>query len=135
MLVAEAYVSWGLWVARCPYPDCPMAERYGLRDDGIPGGLRADSFHCSYCGTVCAVKWPKHAAEIERLLAMRPIPATRNWLPGEGLDDLLAENIEHGIIPLGLGADGRLMVTDTEILEGAALLPAPNSRRLALEGS
>jgi hypothetical protein len=134
VLVAQAYVSQSTWVARCPMPDCPAAEHYG-RKDGFLGGLRHDRFLCNYCGLQCAVEWPSFAADIERLLAMRPIPSTRNWLPGETLVDLLGENIEHGVIPPGLGECGRLRVTDTEILEGAALLPGASIRRLSLERS
>lgn len=61
---------------------------------------------------------------IERLLMMRPIPYTRNWLPGETLTDLLAENIEHGIGPSEPGQEmaivGDQITTDS--------LPRPKRR-------
>jgi hypothetical protein len=34
--------------------------------------------------------------EIEAITGMRPLPAQRNWLPGETVDDLRRENGEHG---------------------------------------
>lgn len=41
---------------------------------------------------------PKQAmAEIEQVLAMRPNPANRNWLPTETVLDLILENEAHGI--------------------------------------
>jgi hypothetical protein len=38
-------------------------------------------------------------AGVERLLTFRPDVTTRNWVPGETLHDLLAENVAHGIGP------------------------------------
>lgn len=34
---------------------------------------------------------------IERLLSMRPDELNRNWVPGETLIDLMAENAKHGV--------------------------------------
>jgi hypothetical protein len=33
------------------------------------------------------------------VLMMRPVAATRNWKPGETIDDLLMENAAHGCLP------------------------------------
>jgi hypothetical protein len=49
------------------------------------------------CGEEADVVWPADPAAIEMLLMMRPVPRTRNWLPGESLEDLLGENLAHGI--------------------------------------
>jgi len=35
---------------------------------------------------------------VERILMMRPDPSTRNWVPGETLQDLMWENGQHGIL-------------------------------------
>jgi len=86
-----AYVIRSNWVADCPHcagtivvdpddlfwcPDCAMQN-----GDGYP--LR--------------VIMPKERAEIERLLMRRPNPMTRNWLLNETVQDLSAENEEHGL--------------------------------------
>lgn len=42
------------------------------------------------------VVWPEDPAAIARAMRGRPLEA-RNWQPGEPLDLLLAENIEHGV--------------------------------------
>jgi hypothetical protein len=97
-----AFMSAGRWVARCPR--CTSAEMRGRCDDGTTGGLDADRFVCREshggCGFTCGVDWPSTITQIEALLIPRP-PVHRNWQPGETLQDLLAENAEHGIVPTG----------------------------------
>ena len=116
--VAVVFMSWGRWVARCPRPACHNAEHFGPSTDGTPGGL-AGGFRCRSeaggCGLVCEARWPAQVEEIEWLLMQRPVPSTRNWQPGEDLSALLAENIQHGIVPLSpAGLDehpgGRLLL-------------------------
>lgn len=99
--VAVAFMEWGRWIARCPRQvlGCSNAEHYG--PDPVTqhvGGLTTSGFRCAHCRLECPSKWPAERAGIEAALAMRPIPATRNWLPGEDLATLLAENIEHGLV-------------------------------------
>lgn len=99
--VAVVYISWGIWVAKCPADGCPNAEHFGRDfDSGHFGGLTMDTFTCGHCGMTCTAVWPdpRVAADAVRLLAMRPVPATRSWLPGELAEDLLAENVAHGLI-------------------------------------
>lgn len=99
---ATAWLYQGMWVATCPR-GCGNVEKRGRCDDGTTGGLDGQQFYCRLshggCGLTCAVDWPASIAEIETLVMARPIPATRNWRPGEDLLDLLAENITHGIVP------------------------------------
>ena len=94
---AVAYHNWGRWVADCPNTACRNAE-------DIAGSV----FHCSCraagacahdgaCRTVAPIDWPDDVDEINRLLALRTSPANRNWLPGESVDDLRTENIEHDV--------------------------------------
>jgi hypothetical protein len=101
--VAVAFMSWGKWVARCPRPGCLNAEQRGRCDDGTTGGLDRDRFTCRAshggCGLQCGVDWPANIADLERVLLARPVPATRNWSPGETLHALVAENIERGLVP------------------------------------
>jgi len=98
-------MAGGKWVASCPRPFCANAEGFGPQQDGVAGGLTGTSFHCREvyggCGLLCPADWPSNIAQIERLLAVRPVPATRNWLPGEPVVNLLCENIDHGLTDLG----------------------------------
>lgn len=114
-LVAYARVVWGRWVADCPRDGCTQAEHFGVDPGtGHVGGLGGAVFRCgtegtacgcgrvlsSGCGLVCRVEWPGNVEAIEKLLAMRPAPQTRNWSPGEDLTDLLMENVAHGVTGL-----------------------------------
>lgn len=63
------------------------------------------------------IRWPNDPAGIEAILSYRPDPATRNWEPGETLEDLLAENAAHGCMPdewreLCDASGGQLVVMD-----------------------
>jgi hypothetical protein len=114
-LRATVYMSWGYWVAECPYPDCGTGQHYGADPNtGHVGGLTREAFSCPHCGTLCPVDWPPNAADIWRLLSQRPLKKTRSWMPGEDIANLLAENVAHGLIdaadvPAGLVAlDGYL---------------------------
>jgi hypothetical protein len=59
---------------------------------------------------VAEVRWPANADAIWETLAMRPVPATRNWAPaghrqaivcgvpdGQTVEQLRAEQAEHGV--------------------------------------
>lgn len=41
-------------------------------------------------------QYPAEKAEIEQILRLRPAPQNMNWYPGETLDILRLQNIEHG---------------------------------------
>lgn len=113
--VAYAEVHRGMWIARCPRRYCwnaialllgaPFMVCHGDRDA---------------CGAESPVVWPKDPAAIGALLAMRPVPATRNWLPHETLTDLVAENAEHGLLPPEWKAVTRRTVLVHEV-EGVAI--------------
>ena len=91
-------VNWGRWIARCPRDGCHNAEHFGLDEQtGHLGGLADEVFRCGHCNLTCVVRWPEEKYAIERILAARPVPSTRNWQPGETLDGLLRENSEHGL--------------------------------------
>lgn len=116
---AAVRVNWGRWIADCP--SCPSAvavdEHHQTRlgatavDDGTPVWVEG----CWDCGATTTLIWPAApmVAGIERLLAMRPDPNTRNWTPGETLHDLVRENALHGLF------------SDPSIDALAALLPDP----------
>lgn len=87
----EARHNWGRWIVDC----CCCSS--GLK---VPPGTTEAV--CWDCGEVIGpVVWPADPDGIEAILAYRPDPNTRNWEPGETLEQLLGENAAHGLIPLG----------------------------------
>jgi hypothetical protein len=53
--------------------------------------------HCANCGQTSRVTFPDDRAHIDKLLARRPVPETRNWTPGESFDLLAEENVAHDL--------------------------------------
>lgn len=99
-LQAIVYHNWGRWVADCPVEHCGNAERFGKDPrSGVVGGLSRGRFECQEeyggCGSVCEAVWPEERQEIEHILAQRPVPANRNWFPGESLTELAVEGAIH----------------------------------------
>lgn len=91
--VAYAQAIRGQWAACCPRPYCANA---------MPLIVGQDIFVCDSlggCGFVAEVVWPPDPQAIEAILMMRPVFTTRNWAPGETLEDLLVENAEHDCLP------------------------------------
>ena len=86
--VVAARANWSRWIVDCLLCRSALQMR--------PGSA---VFRCWECGLEAAVVWPDVEMQrgVERLLSMRPDPATRNWWPGETLVDLMVENAEHGI--------------------------------------
>jgi len=83
----QAYVGAGAWRVRCTCGEAPPAD---------PDWRLAC---CSGCGAIYeGVHFPPAdtLAAIEAVLVLRPNQATRNWRPGETLEDLRAENLAHG---------------------------------------
>ena len=80
-----AYLNHGRWVVDCPDPDCAGAE------------LAREVFVCSNCKRTTEVEWPDDKSLIDNATAVRSVPQTRNWRPGETLDDLNRENEMHGV--------------------------------------
>lgn len=132
--LAQAYVSWGRWVVECSNPFCSSALTLGpdvvivegLIRRGLAWGQR--DMQCWDCGFVTSeIVWPPDPDAIEMLLGGRPDPRTRNWFPNETLQDLLAENIVHGLMPRELDLHGPsigLMATANERIVGGLLLNA-----------
>ncbi len=89
-------VNHGRWIVECPC--CPSAALAGP-------GFVTDRFLCAECGSSAAggryfeVVWPDRemTRRVMRLLAIRPDVENRNWFPGEPVEILEAENIEHGL--------------------------------------
>lgn len=140
--VAIVHMSVGWWVAFCGRPFCVHAEWYGPSPNAGVGGLTATHMMCPACGWAGPAKWPPPTVRrgVEQILADRPDPATRNWLPHETLADLTLENALHGIAPVdALAARDagelqagvvRTVVGDEMTVGARELLPG----RLALPG-
>jgi len=141
-----AEVNWGRWIIRCGRPLCRSALTLGpdiTLDDGtirrgVAWGDRA--VRCWDCDFVTGpIAWPRDPGAIEMLLRARPDVATRSWLPGETLLDLLAENASHGLVDAdspALAGRAPLMVVAGERMVGGTLihaLPAIDSRRVLAE--
>lgn len=124
-LFAVVYMNHGRWVARCPRPYCTNAEQFGQCQDGTVGGLAEGRFRCRLeqggCGLTCHAQWPdaELIPQVEQLLLARPVPATRNWEPGETLSDLLGENFEHGIVPASTLRGEPLTILGDSVTSGA----------------
>lgn len=80
-----AYVSEGRWVADCD--ECNGAEF--VTEDQV--------MVCGTCGAVSDVVWPEDVAGIEAVLGKRKHLRTQNFIPGETVDMLKAENKRHGV--------------------------------------
>jgi len=83
----EAYVNHGRWVADCV---CNGAELVAPNQEMV----------CGSCGARNTVTFPgpKMRDELESVLSRRE-PLRQNWHPDETVDELVAQNIEHGIYP------------------------------------
>ena len=127
--LAYAEANWGRWICRCPAGMCTNAVQVSRRQANFacvgPGS----------CGWTSPIEWPTDPDGIEMLLRRRPDPVNRNWLPGETLEDLLTENVEHGLIPHELDTAGPSMllmatiggrITDGLLLDA---LPGGRERR------
>lgn len=109
---ARAYVYSGDWVADCPRACGNVEHLYARasRNPAAPRVVQLPEFRCSYCKLTAPIDWPPNLAEITAVLALRPIPHTRNWYPaghdtaikyrvphGQTVDELRAENAAHGV--------------------------------------
>jgi hypothetical protein len=124
MVYARVYC--GVWIVDCHVCRSALA---------VPVGTTAAE--CWDCGELLTpIAWPPDPGGIELLLSHRRVRHTRNWLPGETLEDLLAENAEHGIFPPQLDLDGPsacLMQTVNGVITGGLLHNALTAARPRLE--
>lgn len=90
-----AMVIRGSWRAGCPFCNgsvfCEPSEPFFCPDCAMQGNQFRPM----------RVVMPERRQDIERLLRMRPDPNTRNWIPPETVENLIAENLEHGLMLLG----------------------------------
>lgn len=95
VVIGQTFVraECGTWLAGCPRPYCAnaLAVQRGQSQFVCEGPMS--------CGAVGELVWPADPDAIEVILLLRPVPTTRNWLPGETLANLLEENAAHDCIP------------------------------------
>lgn len=92
-------LNHGSWVVPCP--ECTS---------GVTTGNRWNEARCFGCGAVFdGVQWPKDKMAIEKVVMKRPLK-NRNWVPGEEVAHLIAENVEHGLFE-----DLRPQIVDKDI--------------------
>lgn len=87
-----ARVEHNRWLVQCEY--CAGAQLASREDHRF---FCVDCLNAAHGGKWRPVVWPRDHAEIERALLDRPVPATRNWIPGESVADLHRENAERDV--------------------------------------
>lgn len=95
--VIHVCVNHGRWIVHCP---CKYNSHHGIRQ--CAGAQLASRnilrFFCVDCqnafvgGKWIPVVWPPNIDEIDAALGVRPLCDMRNWLPGEPIEALHAEN-------------------------------------------
>jgi hypothetical protein len=96
----DVEVNHGLWIWRCPCTHAALNDQLsggGMAFLDCPLGWCPTCENAETVGRWRRLRFPPERTEIERVLALRPDPETRNWWPGETLAELAAENAEHGI--------------------------------------
>ena len=81
------YVNHGRWVVKC---ECGGAEK--AWEEGF--FMCQSCFNAGHKHQYRKSVFPKDRVKIEELLSLRSLP-NRNWLLGETINDLEAENKEH----------------------------------------
>jgi hypothetical protein len=109
----QVFANWGAWKVWCPARWCDSAMQVWQGQEHTA---------CGDCGEpITQLIWPADPEGIETLLAMRPAAKLRNWYPGETLHQLLAENLQHGILPPDPDRSQMLMTVsdDQRIVSGS----------------
>ena len=92
---APARIHQDKWIVGCPVEGCGDASFVWLEE---PLYMCANCFNEELGGRWRRVAVPpvEERERIEAVLAGRALPQQRNWDPSESLDDLRAQNGEHG---------------------------------------
>lgn len=90
---APARINHNRLIADCP--DCGGAV-YAWRE-GPHLLLCPECWNGAVGGAWRRIALPRNLAAIEAALGERPLPATRNWSPGESVADLRRERAERGV--------------------------------------
>lgn len=88
---AFASINGGRWLVHCPFVGCNGAQYASFQDRRF---WCVDCENRAVVGQWVEVVWPSNIEDIERALEVRPLHS-RHWLPGETIDDLIAQNQQH----------------------------------------
>ncbi len=83
----KARIEAGFWISDCGDGECRA---------GNAAHPEWPEARCFACGAIHEVKFPKARKDIEAVLLARP-QAVRNWVPGETVASLRAENKRNGV--------------------------------------
>lgn len=93
-----AEVVEGQWIVRCD--GCPNAQFTARFDKRF---FCVNCLNVNHGGQWVKVRWPRDSEKGEQVLLARPFFQQRNWLAGETLAQLIAENREHrDLVPEGV---------------------------------
>ena len=92
-VTAIARANAGRWIADCPQSGCDGAMYVNFDD---PRFFCCECRNAGFGGVPVKIALPKDREAIEAVLLERPVPATRNWTPGETIGQLEAENANGG---------------------------------------
>jgi hypothetical protein len=76
---------------------CDACGHLWWAEPTFPRAFCPECLNASSSGFSRLIVWPEERARIERALIYRSDPKTRNWLWHETVNDLMAENIQHGV--------------------------------------
>ena len=96
----RAEVNQGRWIVECPADDCYSALLVSDKWTSMLCDCR-DDMVCDHprlpCDQRIVVVMPDDAAEITRILNLRPRRATRNWTWDESTQEIKLENMTNGV--------------------------------------
>lgn len=96
-------VNWSRWIVDCDQVYCLGAMQVW------PG---QEWSRCGTCGQVIAsLIWPRDIEAIEAVLCLRPDEENRNWAWPETIEDLVLENVHHGLLSKMLNVDAESLTT------------------------
>lgn len=96
-------VNWSRWIVDCDSAMCLGAMQVW------PG---QEWSRCGTCERVITnLVWPRDPEAIEAILCVRPDEESRNWVWPETIDDLVLENVEHGLLSKMLKVDAESLTT------------------------
>jgi hypothetical protein len=96
----DVEVNDGRWIWLCP---CGFGSEHDPPRGGGVAFVALPLGWCPRCRNVDVggrwrwLRFPVEREAIEVALGLRPDPSTRNWWPGETVDELVRENAENGV--------------------------------------
>jgi len=89
--IVAAEIHRSAWVVSCPFCRNAQVAEFGEPFFCVDCVMQGNGFKAM------GIIFPENIDKIERILLKRPDPNTRNWLLGETIEQLIAENIDHEV--------------------------------------